>query len=126
MPKHFAKILLVIITLFNFIGYAQNDSSITIDQLKNKIKNDSNFVLLDVRNPAELSGSLGHLDGVINIPVQELEPRISELDKYKSEEIVVICRTGHRSNIAAKLLRKNNFKAVSVNGGMTAYRESEK
>ena len=101
--------------------------NINVEQFKNQISNDSNLVILDVRTPEELTGPLGKIEGVINIPVQELEKRIGELDKYKERQIAVICRTGHRSNIGTGILLKHGFKEVeNVEGGMTAYREMNK
>lgn len=125
------KKLIIIFTalfLYSFVGCAQVDpaSNISIEQFKEKIKNDSSVVILDVRTPQELSGPLGKLDGVINIPVQELSQRIKELDIYKGREIAVICRTGNRSGTATSILRKEGFNAKNVSGGMVEYRNSEK
>jgi len=126
MKKFVLYTAAAVFVIINFISCAQDKNSITINQFKEKIKNDSSLVILDVRTPQELSGPLGHLNGIINIPVQELQERVHELDKYKDKEIAVICRTGHRSSIAANILNKDGFNAVSVSGGMTAYRENEK
>lgn len=121
------KLLITVIIMFkSLFSYAQDSSSITINEFKDKIKNDSGFVILDVRTPQELSGSLGHLSGAINIPVQELEKRMNELDKYKNKKMYVICRSGHRSGIATEILKKHSFNAVNVRGGMAAYRENGK
>ncbi len=110
----------------NFVACAQSvppQNSITVKELKNQIKNDSDLVILDVRTPEELKGPLGHIDGAVNIPVQQLDSRADELDKYKDREIAVICRTGHRSGIGTKILLKHGFtKVENVEGGMTAYR----
>ena len=89
------------------------------------MKTDSSLVILDVRTPAELAGSLGKIDGVINIPVQKLEVKINELNSYKNKNIDVICRTGHRSRIATDILLKHGFKAKNVLGGMTKYWEEK-
>lgn len=117
----------LVLILSNFVACAQTvppENNITVKELKNQIKEDPNLIILDVRNPDELKGPLGKIDGVINIPVQDLGNRIDELDKYKNKEIAVICRTGHRSSIGTKILLKNGFKKVeNVEGGMTAYRE---
>ncbi len=104
----------------------QSENSITIEQLNNEITSDSNLVILDVRTPAELTGSLGKIEGVINIPIQDLESRIDELEKYKDRNIAVICRTGRRSAIGTDILIKKGFKARNVLGGMTEFRQSEK
>lgn len=117
----------LVLILSNFVACAQTvppENNITVKELKNQIKENPNLIILDVRNPDELKGPLGKIDGVINIPVQDLGNRIDELDKYKNKEIAVICRTGHRSSIGTKILLKNGFKKVeNVEGGMTAYRE---
>lgn len=127
------KLNSVFIFLFLFsisvIGCSTSDStynSITVDQLKKEMKENPNMIILDVRTPEELQGPLGHIEGVINIPVQNLEKRITELDKYKDEKITVICRSGHRSGIASELLFKKGFKVTNVEGGMKAYRQTEK
>ena len=103
-----------------------DEKEISVEQFKNEMKSDTNLVILDVRNPEELQSSLGQINGVINIPVQVLGQRIHELDKYKNKHIAVICRTGHRSEIAANYLRGKGFNAANVMGGMVAYRRSEK
>ena len=96
------------------------------DELKNIMKTDSSLLILDVRMPEELTGPLGKIDSVVNIPVQELEKRISELEKYRDKNIAVICRSGHRSAIAANILEDYGFKALNVEGGMEQFRNNEK
>ena len=67
-------------------------------------------VLLDVRTPKEYSE--GFIPGAINIPHDELEARIAELDGARGKEIVVYCRSGRRSDIALDLLQKAGFEKV--------------
>ena len=121
--KHLSLILFVILP----IACAQQSdiNSISVEELKSKIQNDSSIVILDVRNPEELIGPLGKLNNVINIPVQELESRLNELEKYRNSEIEVICRTGRRSGIAAGTLIENGYNARNVIGGMVEFRQSE-
>jgi rhodanese-related sulfurtransferase len=99
--------------------------SITVSQLRSEMKSDSSLIVLDVRTPPELSGPLGKIDGVINIPLQTLDKRMDELEKYKDKKIAVICRTGHRSKIASGMLAKNGYNVENVQGGMTEYRKTE-
>ena len=90
------------------------------------MRSDSSLVLLDVRNPHELEEkSLGQIDGVLNIPLPELEKRMDELDEFKDKDIAVICRSGNRSATATDLLVKNGINAVNVLGGMIEYRATE-
>jgi len=76
-------------------------------------------LLLDVRTPAEFEA--GHLPGAINIPVQELRERLSELPKEK--EIIVYCRVGFRGYLAYRILVQNGFQKVrNLSGGWLTYK----
>ena len=120
------KLSVIVLIFFTVISFScaqeKSGTDITVAQLKQQMKTDSTLVILDVRTPPELSGALGQIDNVVNIPVQELEKRIDELKKYMDKNIDVICRTGHRSRIATDILIKNGFNAKNVLGGMTQYR----
>ena len=124
MTKSRVIMFLSMFNFINFLGYAQQDkdSTMTVQDLKKLMKDDSTLVILDVRTPAELVDPLGKIDNVINIPIQELESRIGELKKYKDKEIAVICRSGNRSNIGTKILRENGFNAKNVLGGIIEFR----
>ena len=85
----------------------------------NKVKN---VLILDVRTPMEFSEE--HIDGAINIPVQEIEKRLDELKKYKNYEIIVYCRSGNRSMRASEILVKNGFKYVyNLSGGIIEWKK---
>lgn len=73
--------------------------------------------LLDVRTVDEFSG--GHVEGATNIPVQELEAKLSTLPAKKDQDIVVYCRSGHRSAMAKEMLEKAGFTKVHNLGPMT-------
>jgi rhodanese-related sulfurtransferase len=74
--------------------------------------------LLDVRSPEEFGG--GHIDGAINIPIQELSGRMDELDD-KNHEIVVYCQSGGRSAMAKRLLERDGFTSVHDLGGLAQW-----
>ena len=82
-----------------------------------KAKGKTNVLLLDVRTPAEFAGTaaekFGKLKGAINIPVQQLNERIAELDAYKNKPIIVYCSHSHRSPAASYLLTQHGFSKVS-------------
>jgi phage shock protein E len=65
--------------------------------------------LVDVRTRGEFAG--GHLDGAVNVPLQELGARLSELHPG-DKPLVVYCRSGARSAQAASLLRGAGFTQV--------------
>ena len=77
--------------------------------------------LIDVREPDEYSGPLGHISGARLIPLAQLEKRSAELDRERP--IVTVCRSGARSAQAAVLLQKAGFPAVAnLAGGMLRWR----
>ncbi|MFQ6066247.1 MAG: rhodanese-like domain-containing protein [bacterium] len=82
--------------------------NISAAQLKAKIDGGENFILLDVREPSEYK--MGHIKGAKLLPVGEIEERWHELDPAR--EVVVYCRSGHRSTIAAEKLVKLGFNKV--------------
>jgi len=127
MFKDSIIMFLSIFSVINFLGCAQQDkdTTMTINDLKKLIQEDSTLVILDVRTPVELVGPLGKLNKVINIPIQELESRLDELEKYKEKKIAVICRSGNRSNTGTRILRERGFNAKNVLGGMIEFRKQE-
>jgi rhodanese-related sulfurtransferase len=74
--------------------------------------------LVDVRSPAEFAA--GHIPGAVNIPVQELEQRLRELEP-KQEPIVLYCRSGNRSSRAAGVLKSAGFSEVHDLGAMSRW-----
>lgn len=78
----------------------------------------SNTVLLDVRTEEEFQ--LGNIRPAINIPVDDLRLRLSELPKDK--KIVVYCAAGHRGYFAARILMQSGFGDVyNLSGGYKTY-----
>ena len=83
----------------------------------------TSLVVLDVRNQSEYD--LGHLYNAILIPVYELEDRISELQEYIDDPIIVYCRAGSRSQIACEILVSYGFtKVYNMLGGILAWIEA--
>ena len=85
-----------------------NYGDVTIEQAIEIIEKNQSLIILDVRTDLEFDG--GHLKGAINIPVDELEERIDELDP--ADEFLVYCRTGNRSSSAVRILIEHNFSMV--------------
>ena len=81
------------------------------------IQNKEDYFIVDVRTPEEYEG--GHIEGVLLLPVQELEGRLDELSK--DENIIVYCRSGSRSRAAAEMLVNNGFTRVYDMGGISSW-----
>lgn len=75
-------------------------------------------MLLDVRTPQEFSQ--GQLPGAINISVDDLRERLSELPRDRP--IAVYCQVGQRGYIATRILMQRGFDVVNVGGGYKTYR----
>ena len=78
---------------------------------------DGNATLLDTRTVGEYNR--GHIDGFINIPVDELRERIDEIDP--GNPVYVICQSGLRSYIATRILEGYGFEAYNFAGGFRFY-----
>ena len=82
-----------------------------------KLPRDGSVVLLDVRTVKEYTN--GHIEGFLNIPVDELRERLDEVDSGKP--VYVICQSGLRSYIATRILEGNGFEAYNFSGGFRFY-----
>jgi rhodanese-related sulfurtransferase len=76
--------------------------------------------ILDVRTQAEWNQF--HIKGSTLIPLDELPNRLTELQKYKDKDIVVVCLSGHRSLSGTTILQQAGFTRVScLSGGLQAW-----
>lgn len=82
-----------------------------------KLLGDASVTLLDVRTAEEYSR--GHIDGFINIPVDHLRERLGELDLGKP--VYVMCQSGLRSYIAARILAGHGYDCYNFTGGFRFY-----
>ena len=75
-------------------------------------------MLVDVRTPGEVAE--GMADGAVNIPLQEISHRLSEIPKDR--DLLIYCRSGKRSMAASQFLIENGYTRVfNVLGGFLAY-----
>jgi len=81
----------------------------------------SEVKILDVREPNEFNGPLGHIANAILIPLGELAGRVDELSRDRP--IVAVCRAGGRSAQAITILTQNGFtQTANLTGGMLRWR----
>ncbi|MGN6106191.1 MAG: MBL fold metallo-hydrolase [Kofleriaceae bacterium] len=85
--------------------------------------NRDHVALVDVREPQEFTGELGHVPGAKLVPLTTLADASTAWDR--NAEIVVVCRSGGRSAQAAKELAKRGFRHVyNLRGGMVGWNEA--
>jgi len=103
-------------------GNSQNASSlpasVSVDEA-HQMYEDGTFVL-DVRTVEEWNEF--HAPNTTLIPLDELASRVNELPK--DQPIVVVCRSGNRSQTGRDILLAAGFNATSMNGGLNAWRDS--
>jgi len=81
---------------------------VSINEAIELIAEKPDLVILDVRTVAEYHD--GHIEGAINIPVEEIANRLDELSK--EDELLVYCRTGNRSRTAVSILEDAGFTKI--------------
>ena len=76
--------------------------------------------IVDIRDAKSFNE--GHIVDAHNIALAQLNSRMAELNKYKHQPIVVVCKHGQHSSIAAKMLMKEGFENVArLHGGMLTW-----
>lgn len=79
------------------------------------------FLIVDVREPFEYHGELGHVPGSLNIPMQEIPDRI-DLFRNAKGKVALICHTGERSYYTCSfLLEQGVTNVLNVEGGMVGW-----
>jgi len=77
------------------------------------------FDLIDVRNPDEFAR--GNIPGSVNIPLNEIRERFSEI---KNRNLIVSCQVGQRGHTASLLLNELGFNALNLDGGYLTWSKS--
>ncbi len=111
--------------VINIAGYVASnvisgDSKIMHWHEVDGVKSDPSWIMLDARTPEEFS--LGTIQGAINIPVDELRSRISELKAGK--KILSFCQVGLRGYVAERILRQHGFDVRNLSGGYKTYMQA--
>ena len=97
---------------------------LSVTGFRQKLDEQADLLLLDVRTATDFTGDQGHIDRALNLPLEELAERLDELPVGREGSIAIICRTDRRSARAARILAGAGFTDVHVvRGGMTAWLE---
>lgn len=108
----------VIVPAALFLAYflASRAGKVPVEKAKDLVKNGAR--LIDVRTRGEFQG--GHLEGAVNIPVQELESRLADAGP-KEATYVVYCASGMRSGRAKGILKASGRAEVYDLGAMSRW-----
>lgn len=120
MRKYLLIAALAVAGLFVF-GFGEGKSSlVSYEELQAKLAKKEDFVLLDVRTPEEYAE--GHIAGAVLLPYDEVEQKAAGMLPEKEKPIIVYCRSGRRSAIAADALRGLGYKDVKDFGGISRWK----
>ena len=89
---------------------------ITAENAKKIMDSGEEHIILDTREQDEFDE--GHIPGAILIPYTEIENKAKEMLPDKDKLILVYCRSGRRSKIAAEALSKLGYTNVKEFGGI--------
>jgi len=121
-----AAILAVILSITGCAGLGSHNRTgfkeISPAQVRELLKSQAPPVIIDVRTPEEFTGELGHIAGARLIPLPILSDSLLALSALKDNTLIIVCRSGRRSAIAAEMLAKEGFKDINnLKGGMISW-----
>ena len=89
---------------------------ITAEDAKKIMDSGEEHIVLDVREQDEYDA--GHIPGAILLPYTEIENEAEKLLTDKDEQLLVYCRSGRRSKIAAEALARLGYTSIKEFGGI--------
>jgi phage shock protein E len=113
-----SKIILLVLALAVLFVLYQRFTAVRVSGGDARALVANGAMLVDVRTSNEFTG--GHIEGAVNIPIQELSGRMDELGD-KTGQIVLYCHSGARSGMAKRLLEKNGFTQIHDMGGIARW-----
>ena len=111
-----AAVLVLVITSGKLMAQKQGYKQISQAQAKEIMDTRSDYIILDVRTEKEFAA--GHIKGAILIPDYEIRLRAEKELPDKAKTILVYCRSGRRSKLAARDLAELGYTDVLEFGGI--------
>lgn len=102
--------------MFNF-GSRQR---ISATQAYENLKKDPSIIVLDVRTRQEFEGD-GHIENALNLSVELVQSKVSQILNDKDATIYVVCYSGSRSAMAVSILKSLGYSNVYDLGGMAGW-----
>jgi rhodanese-related sulfurtransferase len=114
----FAALLIALIVLESSRGGQKISAQAAVTMI-----NRDQAIVVDIRDRKDFNE--GRITGAINIPLNALKSRVSELKKHESKQIIVADKMGQHSAMAVKQLKEEGFaNVVRLNGGVADWRGS--
>ena len=115
------KMILIVLALLllSACGQKQQEAvyvNITAQEAKAIMDREEGYIILDVREQDEYDA--GHIPGAILIPYTQIAEKAEEILTDKNQQILVYCRSGRRSKIAAEELLKLGYTDIKEFGGI--------
>jgi hydroxyacylglutathione hydrolase len=95
-------------------------SSIDIETLYKRWTHHESFIIVDVRRPDEWRE--GHIPGALHLPLGDIAQHLDVLPT--DQPLAVMCRSGHRAEIAASMIAAAGHEVIAVRGGMPDWTKS--
>lgn len=123
MKKGLIIMLIISLSLFGFSACGEENKTptpqyeqISAEKAKELMNTEKDYVVLDARTQEEFDE--GHIEGAIMIPEYEVSTRAEKELPDKDQLILVYCRSGRRSKIAAQALQDLGYTNVKEFGGI--------
>jgi len=88
-----------------------------------RLLNSDEAVIIDIRDKKEFSD--GRITGAVHVPYGSLQERISEFEKYKEKQIILVDKMGQHSGMAGKIFLAEGFENVCrMTGGIGEWKNS--
>lgn len=116
----FGLIAVICVTVFSACNKNNNTATdfqqISAARAKEIMDTEKDYIILDVRTPEEYAE--GHIRGAILLPDYEIGERAEKMLPDKQQLILVYCRSGRRSKIAARELALSGYSNIMEFGGI--------
>jgi rhodanese-related sulfurtransferase len=125
VPRLLLRAVALLPRLFGRVRGETAPAWIEADELAARLGGGGGFAVIDVRGPDEFTGPLGHVGDALNVPLGDLDRRLTDLAPLAEGRVVLVCHTDRRSAQAAGMLREAGFRDVRVlRGGMVRWTEA--
>jgi rhodanese-related sulfurtransferase len=107
-----------LIVAYFAVNAVAGGKSISVHEVT-RLLNQGDALLLDIREANDFK--TGHITGAMNIPFGAIVARVSELEKYRAKQIILVDKLGQHAADTAKQLKIQGFNVVRLGGGMSEW-----